>query len=73
MNSLFNHNAMKELRDKKMDVPYLFTENRELLNTFFNLLNSYYNSTQINLQEILVVNQNAIRLIDYFKNKYHLD
>jgi len=51
--------------------PLLFTENRGLLNQWFNELSMYLRTTNGQRNSIIQLKKKAISLIDYYKNKYH--
>ena len=50
----------------------LFSDNPELLNRFFNLLDDYYYNSRANLDGLTRRKQRAENLIEYFKKKYGL-
>lgn len=52
--------------------PILFSENKELVNRYFNLLDDYLWRRRMFLGNLILLKQKAISLIDYFKNSYHL-
>ena len=53
--------------------PILFTNDKALLNRYFNELELYYRVTYNHKGMLLILKDNQIRLINYFKNKYHFD
>lgn len=53
--------------------PVLFTNDKALLNRYFNELQLYYRVTYNHKGMLLILKDNQIRLIHYFKNKYHFD
>lgn len=50
--------------------PVLFTNDKALLNRYFNELELYYRVTYNHKGFLLILKENQIRLIDYFKDKY---
>ena len=50
----------------------LFSENKILLNRYFNLLDIYTIDCTFNMQGLELIKEKAIGLIDYFRNKYNL-
>jgi hypothetical protein len=52
--------------------PILFSNNKELLNRYFNQLFFYFTGTLANVEDIKKIRERAKGLIDFFNNKYHL-
>ena len=52
--------------------PLLFTEDKVLLNKWFNELAMYLRTTNGQRNSILQLKNKAVSLIEYYKNKYHL-
>ena len=69
--SLMNYELLGQ-KNENRKVPVIFSENRELLNRFFNLLDAYFTRSEELLKFIKTLKQNAVRLIEYFKYKHHL-
>ncbi|MBD0332171.1 MAG: hypothetical protein ICV66_05910 [Chitinophagaceae bacterium] len=57
--------------NKDVSAPVLFSNDKNLLNKFFNDLQLYYRVTYNHKGILLHLQDNQIRLINYFKNKYH--
>ncbi len=58
--------------NKSSEVPVLFSENKTLLNRYFNLLETYAVDSEFNLEGLELIKQYAVILIEYFKTEYHL-
>ena len=69
INSLRNYDSQQ---NGVARLPILYSENRELLNKYFNTLDEYYMRSQQRLSQLILLKQKAIHLIEYFKNKYQL-
>jgi hypothetical protein len=67
-----NTNAQLKPRDISASEVKSSAKNIILLNKYFNELLPYYRVTY-NHKELPELKDNQIRLINYFKNKYHLD
>ena len=59
--------------EKDVTAPVLFSDNKELLNKFFNDLLLYYRITYNHKRMLLDLKINQTSLIGYFKNKHHLE
>lgn len=53
--------------------PLLFSNDKSLLNKYFNDLKLYYRVMFNQKRMLLNLKENQIRLINYFKNKYHFE
>ncbi len=53
--------------------PLLFTEDRALLNKWFNELAMYLRTTNGQRNSIIQIKNKAVSLIEYYKNKYHFE
>lgn len=51
-------------------IPVIFSDHKELLNTYFNLLDGYYADSVFHSDYIKRLKQEASELVEYFKNKY---
>jgi hypothetical protein len=58
---------------ESITAPLLFSNDRGLLNKYFNELQLYYRVMYNHKGFLLSLKENQIRLIEYFKNKYHFD
>lgn len=56
--------------DSDVTAPILFSNDKILLNKYFNELQLYYRVTYNHKQILLTIKENQIRLIKYFKKKY---
>jgi len=59
--------------NEDVTAPLLFSNDKSLLNKYFNDLKLYYRVTYNQKGMLLILKENQIRLIKYFKNKYHLE
>lgn len=59
--------------NKDVTATLLFSNDKGLLNKYFNDLKLYYRVTYNHKRMLLDLKENQIRLINYFKNKYHLE
>jgi hypothetical protein len=59
--------------NSKLSGPLLFTEDRVLVNKWFNELAMYLRTTNGQRNSIIQLKNKAISLIQYYKNKYHLE
>jgi hypothetical protein len=59
--------------NSKLSGPLLFTEDRILVNKWFNELAMYLRTTNGQRNSITQLKSKAISLIGYYKNKYHLE
>jgi len=59
--------------NSKLSGPLLFTEDRVLVNKWFNELAMYLRTTNGQRNSITQLKSKAISLIRYYKNKYHLE
>ena len=57
--------------DKDITGPLLFSDDKVLLNKYFNELLEYDKVTNVQQEKLKLLKDNQIRLINYFKNKYH--
>ena len=74
---LFNFNSIKQRVTGKNDIgnskaPFIYGNNVELLNRYFNVLGSYGNAVHDQISNISDLRERAISVIKYFHNKYHL-
>jgi hypothetical protein len=58
--------------DSDVSAPILFTNDKSLLNKYFNELQLYYRVTYNHKRMLVVLKETQIRLIKYFETKYHL-
>ena len=58
---------------KDVAAPLLFSDDKFLLNKYFNELLLYYRVTYNHKGTLLNLKENEIRLLKYFKNKYHFE
>jgi hypothetical protein len=72
VNILFNYEWQDTIKERNK-IPVIFSANKELLNEYFNLLETYYFNSLGNLKDLKEIRQHAIRLIIYFKNKYRFN
>ena len=72
INTLLNYEWQDTIKEKNK-VPVIFSANKEQLNEYFNLVESYYFNSLGNLKDLKAIRQHSIRLITYFKNKYHFN
>jgi hypothetical protein len=70
--SLFNYEWNGHVI-KNYKIPIIFSDNRELLNRYFNLLDGYYYNSIVHLEYLRQLKQKAAVLIEYFKDKYHFN
>lgn len=68
-----NANLISAFDSSDVKAPVLFTNDKALLNRYFNELELYYRVTYNHKGMLLILKDNQTRLIDYFKNKYHFD
>ena len=59
--------------DQDITAPVLFSNDKTLLNKYFNELKLYYRVAINHHLYLQNLKDNQIRLIKYFKNKYHLE
>jgi hypothetical protein len=57
----------------KTSFPLLFADNKELLNKYFNELLLYQRATETRLNLSGILKEKATGLIEFYKNKYHLE
>ena len=57
----------------KAEIPLLFSDNKELLNEFFNDLLRYKRNINIQSMQLIHLKEKTNRLIEYFNAKYHFD
>ena len=67
--SLFNYEWNGDIM-KNNRIPVIFSDNKELLNEYFNLLDEYYVNCIVHSDYLKRLKQEAAGLIEYFKNKY---
>jgi hypothetical protein len=58
---------------KDVSNPLLLSDDPALLNKYFNEMLLYYRVTYNHKKRLAELKENQIRLISYFKNKYHLE
>ena len=63
----------KDTTSEKLNGPLLFTDNRVLLNKWFNELAMYLRTTNGQRNSIINIKNKAISLIEYYKDKYHFE
>ena len=68
---LGNYEVKTQLNNN-MAVPVQFSDNKALLNRYFNLLETYAINCDGNRQSLEMLKQKAIGLIEYFKHQYNL-
>ena len=56
-----------------VEIPLLFSDNKELLNEFFNDLLRYKRNIKIQSNQLIQIKEKTNRLITYFKAKHHFD
>ena len=64
---------IQSFNNNDVTAPLLFSRDKSLLNKYFNDLKLYYRVTYNQKGILLNLRENQIRLINYFKNKYHFD
>ena len=62
-----------EISKTDVTAPLLFTDDKNLLNRYFNDLQLYYRVTFNHKKMLLDLKEKQSGMIEYFKNKYHLD
>lgn len=84
-NQLINFNAntqmfvpepgklINEFNEAKVTAPLFFTNDKNLLNRYFNDLQLYYRVTYNHKRRLLGLMEKQTSLINYFKNRYHLE
>ena len=72
--SIVNYNTWKEISDTSIipSSPLLYTGNGELVNKYFNLLDSYFFLCKYHLRELIALKSKSSALLAYFKEKYKL-
>ncbi len=68
--SLTNYANLKIIADTG-SVPFLYTDNPDLVNRFFVLLQSHRVASRHNNESLKELKQKATILIEYFRDKYH--
>jgi hypothetical protein len=68
--TLLNHEYDPSVNNTK-PVRLLYSDNRELVNKYFNTLDFYYNNCRFNLDYLKNLKTKATGIILFFKNKYH--
>jgi hypothetical protein len=63
----------RDTTSEKLNGPLLFTDNRVLLNKWFNELAMYLRTTNGQRNSIMNIKDKAISLIRYYKDKYHFE
>jgi len=58
--------------DQDITAPVLFSHDKALLNKYFNELKLYYRVAINHRMYLLHLKDNQIRMIRYFKDRYHL-
>lgn len=66
-------NLITSFNSNDVTAPILFTDDKALLNKYFNELQLYYRVTYNHKRMLLNMKDNQIRLINYFENKYHFE
>jgi len=59
--------------NKEVTEPWLFSSDKALLNKYFNELLLYYKVIIAHQKRLRDLRENEMRLIEFFKNKYHLE
>ena len=72
MASLINYANLK-IKSNTGTVPFLYTDNPDLINRFFVLLQSYRSASRNYKESLEALKQKATALIIYFKAKYHFE
>lgn len=67
----FLFNGSMEMDSSTIDFPLLFSNDKVLLNKYFNELFRYKNMTERQQINVLALKERAVRLIKFFKDKYH--
>ena len=70
--SLINHEA-EQMGTADKNIPALYSVNKELVNTYFNLLDEIYGYNYQMSKRLILLKQNAVWLIEYFKKKYNFN
>lgn len=65
--------VLSELNDSDVTAPVLFTQDKALLNQYFNELQLYYRATFNHKIRLVHLKATQTHLINYLKNKYKLD
>ena len=69
----FKANNFLDSASYEAEIPLLFSDNRELLNEFFNDLLEYKRSIRAQSNQLIKIKKKTNRLIEYFNAKYHFD
>ncbi|MEP6676903.1 MAG: hypothetical protein ABJA78_17205 [Ferruginibacter sp.] len=65
--------AITTFDDKDITEPLFFSDDKGLLNKYFNELQLYYRVTYNHKRMLLALRETEMRLINYFKSKYHFE
>ena len=60
-------------KNAESTIHYFINNDPEKINQFFVMLNEHASSTKSHMRALKELNEEAIRLINYFKNKYHFE
>ena len=69
----FKANKFLDSASYEAEIPLLFSDNRELLNEFFNDLLRYKRNINVQSNQLIQIKEKTNRLIEYFNAKYHFD
>ena len=69
----FKANKFLDSTSYEAEIPLLFSDNRELLNEFFNDLLRYKRNIKVQSNQLNQIKKKTNRLIEYFNAKYHFD
>ena len=67
----FKANVLLNSFDNETETPLLFSDNKELLNEFFNDLLRYRRNIIVQSNQLILLKEKTNRLIEYFNAKYH--
>jgi hypothetical protein len=69
----FKANVSLNSVGNESEIPLLFSDNKELLNEFFNDLLRYKRNINVQSNQLIQLREKTNRLIAYFNAKYHFD
>ena len=69
----FKVNKFLDSASYSTELPFLFSDNKELLNELFNDLQQYNRSINFQSSRMTLIKEKTNRLIAYFKAKYHFE